>query len=63
MAKFGPVGYAQSVIEEGKKVVWPTRETVIRHTGLVLISISIAVLIFASFDYGLQKLVLLALNK
>lgn len=52
-----------SIIEEGKKVVWPTREAVIRHTVMVVVSVAVAVLIFASIDFGLQKLVILAVNK
>ncbi len=52
-----------SVVDEGKKVVWPTRDIVIRHTAMVIISVAIATLIFASIDFGLQKLVILAIKK
>lgn len=51
-----------SVVDESKKVVWPTRDVVIRHTLMVIISVAIATLIYASLDYGLQKLVILALK-
>lgn len=51
-----------SVVEEGKKVVWPNRELVIRHTVMVVVSIVLAVLLFAAVDYGLAKLVLLAIK-
>ena len=52
-----------SVVDEGKKVVWPTRNVVIRHTVMVIFSVAIATLIFASIDFGLQKLVILAIKK
>ena len=52
-----------SVVDEGKKVVWPSRDVVIRHTAMVILSVGIATLIFASIDFGLQKLVVLAIKK
>ena len=52
-----------SVIDEGKKVVWPTRDIVIRHTVMVIVSVAVASLIFASLDFGLRELVILALNQ
>ncbi|HUD20509.1 MAG TPA: preprotein translocase subunit SecE [Candidatus Saccharimonadales bacterium] len=61
-----PVAYSakfvKSVVEEGSKVIWPDRPTVIRHTIMVIISVGIAMAIFASLDYGLQQLVLVVLN-
>ncbi|MEK7202532.1 MAG: preprotein translocase subunit SecE [Patescibacteria group bacterium] len=56
------VPFLGSVVDEGKKVVWPTRDVVIRHTLMVIISVAIATLIYASLDFGLQKLVILALK-
>lgn len=52
-----------TVVDEGQKVVWPSREIVIRHTAMVILSVGIATLIFASIDFGLQKLVVLAIKK
>ncbi len=57
------VPFLGSVVDEGKKVVWPTRNVVIRHTVMVIFSVAIATLIFASIDFGLQKLVILAIKK
>lgn len=57
------VPFLSSVVDEGKKVVWPTRDVVIRHTIMVIVSVAIATLIFASIDFGLQKLVILAIKK
>ncbi|MCR4277644.1 MAG: preprotein translocase subunit SecE [Candidatus Berkelbacteria bacterium] len=57
------VPFLGSVVDEGKKVVWPNRDVVIRHTIMVIVSVAIATLIFASIDFGLQKLVILAIKK
>ncbi|MDP3993152.1 MAG: preprotein translocase subunit SecE [bacterium] len=56
------VPFLGSVVDEGKKVVWPTRDVVVRHTLMVIISVAIATVIYASLDFGLQKLVILALK-
>ncbi|QQG50013.1 MAG: preprotein translocase subunit SecE [Candidatus Berkelbacteria bacterium] len=63
MARIAAFGYLKSTVEEGRKVVWPTRETVVRHTIMVVVSVAVAVLIFASLDYGLKKLVILAIER
>lgn len=57
------MSFLGSVVDEGKKVVWPTRDVVIRHTLMVIVSVAIATLIYASLDFGLQKLVILAIEK
>lgn len=62
MSKFAPFSFVISTIDELKKVVWPSRDTVVRHTIMVIVSVAVAVLIFASLDYGLQKLVLAAIK-
>ncbi|MEK7171244.1 MAG: preprotein translocase subunit SecE [Patescibacteria group bacterium] len=55
--------FFHSVVDEGKKVVWPDRQLVVRHTVMVIISVALATLIFASIDLGLQKLVVLAISR
>lgn len=62
MRKFSLITYFKSVTEEAKKVIWPTRELVLRHTLMVVVSVAIAVLIFGGIDFGLQKLVILAVS-
>lgn len=57
------VPYVNSVVDEGRKVIWPGRELVIRHTVMVIVSIAMAVIIFGSLDYGLSQLVKLAISK
>lgn len=63
MAKFAPVGYVRSVVEEGKKAVWPDRAKVMNHTIMVVITLTVATLLFAGIDYLLQKLLLLTINR
>lgn len=56
------VPYVLTVVEESKKVVWPNRDLVTKHTIMVLVSMLIAMAIFGSLDFGLKKLVILALG-
>ncbi|MBT4349926.1 preprotein translocase subunit SecE [bacterium] len=47
--------YLKKSREELGKVSWPSRQTTINHTGIV-IAISIAVAVFlGAIDYGLNK--------
>jgi preprotein translocase SecE subunit len=62
MVKVPGVAFVGSLIEEARKVIWPKRETVIRHTLMVLLSVAVATVIFGAFDLGLQKLVILAVK-
>lgn len=61
--RFPLLGLANSIVDEAKKVIWPTRELLIKHTLLVIGSVAVAMLIFAGLDFGLQKLVLYALSR
>lgn len=54
--------YFRSVLEEGRKVVWPTREIILRHTVMVVIVMIISAAVFAGVDYGFQQLVLLSIS-
>jgi len=55
------VPYIGSVVEESKKVVWPDRDTVTKHTIMVVVTVLISMLIFGSIDFGLKELVKLAI--
>lgn len=55
------LSFVNSVIEEGKKVVWPTRVIVLRHTGMVVAASLIAAAFFAGIDYLFNQLVVVAL--
>lgn len=55
--------YFRSVFEEGKKIVWPTRQIIIRHTVMVVVVVVIASALFAGVDYGFQQLVLASLAR
>lgn len=56
------VGYFRSVIEESRKVIWPSRALVIKHTMMVTVASALAAIIFGGLDYGLSRLLLLALK-
>jgi preprotein translocase SecE subunit len=51
------------VIQEMRRVNWPTRHNLFAHTGIVIISVSISMLILAAYDYGLSYLVRIFLIK
>jgi preprotein translocase subunit SecE len=58
-----PVSFLKEVRDELKKVVWPTRDEVIRLTGVVIL-ISIVVGIFlGGTDFILTKLVGLLITR
>lgn len=51
------VNYLKGAREELAKVVWPSRETTLQHT-MIVIGISLAVaLILGAVDFGLSKLI------
>jgi preprotein translocase subunit SecE len=55
--------YLKGAKEELSKVVWPSRQTTINHT-LVVIAISLIVAVFlGAIDYGLSKVLGLVLIK
>lgn len=53
-SRFGFIG---EIIAELKKVVWPTRQEVIRLTIMVLIVCLVVGLILGALDYGFTRLV------
>ncbi|MEX0594763.1 MAG: preprotein translocase subunit SecE [Patescibacteria group bacterium] len=55
--------YFRTVYEEGKKVVWPTRQMVIKHTGMVIVVVAISAAVFTGIDYGFQQLVLISITR
>jgi preprotein translocase SecE subunit len=62
-SRIGIDTYLKSVVEENKKVVWPTRQVAARNTLMVVTSVAVAVLIFASLDYALKQGLLYLLNR
>ena len=51
-----PVSFIAEVRDELKKVVWPTREEVIRLTGVVILVSLIVGLFLGGIDFLLTKL-------
>ncbi len=51
------VGFFKDIIQELKKVIWPTREQLIKNTVTVLTVCAIIGIIIWFFDWGLSALV------
>lgn len=49
--------YFSGIWSELKKVTWPTRQEVVNHTIIVVVSASIAIAITSLVDMGLAKAV------
>ena len=47
--------FFKEVWSEMKKVSWPSRDQVVNHTAIVIISSVIAMLIISAIDLGLTK--------
>ena len=52
-----PARFVQEVVQELRKVVWPTRKELVTYTTVSLVFILIMVAIVTSLDYGFTKLV------
>jgi preprotein translocase subunit SecE len=52
-----PVGFLKEVRDELQKVVWPTRDEIIRLTGVVIIVTVFVGLFLGGADFILTKLV------
>lgn len=48
--------YAKESRDEFKKIKWPTRETTIQYSLIVILSVVIATIVFGLVDFGLSKL-------
>jgi preprotein translocase subunit SecE len=55
MKKFAPIQYIIDIWGELKKVTWPTRTDVVKHTIIVIVSSIAAMAIVAALDFGLSK--------
>ena len=58
-----PVVFLKEVRDELKKVVWPTREEIIRLTGVVILVSVIVGLFLGGTDYILTKLIGLLITR
>jgi preprotein translocase subunit SecE len=54
--RYGAVTYLREVVTELKKVVWPTRNRVIRLTGVVVAMVSLIAFFLFLIDYPLSIL-------
>ncbi|WP_369055907.1 MULTISPECIES: preprotein translocase subunit SecE [Kineococcus] len=55
----GVLLFLRQVVEELRKVVWPTRKDLVSYTGVVLVFVSVMMLFVSALDYGIGRLVLL----
>jgi preprotein translocase subunit SecE len=53
-----PARFVREVVQELRKVVWPTRRELVTYTTVALVFIMIMVGIVTSLDFGFTKLVL-----
>ena len=53
-----PARFVREVVQELRKVVWPTRKELVTYTTVSLVFILIMVGIVTSLDYGFTRLVL-----
>jgi preprotein translocase subunit SecE len=51
--------FLRQVVEELRKVVWPSRRDLLSYTGVVLVFVLVMMLFVSALDYGIGKLVLL----
>lgn len=57
MAKVSPGEFVRQVREEGSRVVWPSRQEVVRTTIMVLIMTTLLGLFFLGVDQVLGRIV------
>jgi preprotein translocase SecE subunit len=48
--------YFINAFEEFNKITWPTKDTAIKLTLIVLVCCLIAIILFGALDLGLQKI-------
>ncbi|GAB3455679.1 preprotein translocase subunit SecE [Kineococcus endophyticus] len=51
--------FLRQVVEELRKVVWPSRRDLLSYTGVVLVFVVVMMLFVSLLDYGIGKLILL----
>ncbi|PRY15898.1 preprotein translocase subunit SecE [Kineococcus rhizosphaerae] len=51
--------FLRQVVEELRKVVWPSRRELLSYTGVVLVFVVVMMLFVSLLDYGIGKLILL----
>ncbi len=57
------VNYFRDSILELRKVDWPSRPEVVRHTLIVAVSVGIATIIVGVIDFGLARLLEFLVNR
>ena len=52
-----PAPFFRQVVGELRKVIWPTRNTLVTYTVVCLVFVAFMVIFVTSLDYGFTKLV------
>jgi len=55
-SKYNPIKYVKEVINEIKKVTWPTKKELMSYTAAVFAFIACFAIIYGMTDLGLSKL-------
>lgn len=50
--------FVKQIIDEMRKVVYPTREELVNYTAVVIVFVSVIMALVATLDFGFTKLVL-----
>lgn len=50
------VNYIRESRDELRKIKWPTRETTVQYSLIVICSVTAATIVFGVIDFGLSKL-------
>lgn len=50
------VNYIRESRDELRKIKWPTRETTVQYSLIVILSVTAATIVFGVIDFGLSKL-------
>jgi preprotein translocase subunit SecE len=56
-SRTSPALFSRQVVGELRKVIWPTRNTLVTYTVVCLVFVAFMVIFVTSLDYGFTKLV------
>ncbi len=54
MSAFG--NYLRESRDELRKIKWPSRETTVQYSAIVILSVTLATIVFGLIDFGLSRL-------
>jgi len=54
MSAFG--NYLRESRDELRKIKWPSRDTTVQYSAIVILSVTLATIVFGLIDFGLSRL-------